>query len=82
MDNISLQNVLSVFDAPLNEEQSWAICFQCAVYLNNKWLTEPDNCYRFKCVNSIHIDKDGIITSIGSTVNGKPPKFIEDLGSK
>ena len=89
MDKITLQNVLSVFDAPLNEEQAWAICFQCAVFLNHKWKTSPAECHRFKRVNSIHIDKDGHVTSIGPVSNGtystkwsKPQKSADHCRTK
>lgn len=32
-ENLSLQRILEAFNAPINEEQGWAVCYQCAVYL-------------------------------------------------
>ena len=29
----SLQEILNAFGAPLNEEQAWALCYQCGKYL-------------------------------------------------
>lgn len=33
MENLSLQKILEAFNAPINEEQAWAVCYQCAKYL-------------------------------------------------
>lgn len=30
MENITLQQILEAFCAPINEEQAWAVCYQCA----------------------------------------------------
>ena len=34
-DIISLKDILTVFNNPLNEEQAWAVCHQCAKHLLN-----------------------------------------------
>lgn len=33
MENLSLQKILEAFNSPINEEQAWAVCYQCAKYL-------------------------------------------------
>lgn len=32
-ENLTLQRVLEAFNAPINEEQAWAVCYQCARHL-------------------------------------------------
>ena len=42
MEALTLQSILEAFNAPINEEQAWAVCFQCAKFLNNGGArTEP-----------------------------------------
>ena len=70
MNNLTLKSVLEVFDAPINEEQAWAVCYQCANYLFEKWKTDQSQCFRFKRINSIYINKDGTISTIGPPEKG------------
>ena len=76
MDEISLQTILDGFNAPLSEEQSWAVCFQCAVYckqnsndlMNN--TQEPGN-----GLDSVYFSKDGCISRFCSQKFGKNYKI-------
>lgn len=34
-DELSLQEILTLYSQPINEEQAWAVCFQCC-----RWLTQ------------------------------------------
>ena len=67
MDSPTLQNILEAFNAPLNEEQAWAICHQCAKYLENEWDRNSSKCCRFNGVQSVQIGKEGIIQSVVTT---------------
>ena len=70
MDNVTLLKVLEGFNAPLNEEQAWAVCFQCAKHLASKWEGSPMECHAFKDVQSVLLAKDGSV-SIRSESTGK-----------
>ncbi len=63
----TLQNVLESFNAPLNEEQAWAVCHQCAKYLANEWNTNASDCCRFNGVQSVQMGKDGVVQGIVGT---------------
>lgn len=66
MDEINLQNVLDGFNAPLSEEQAWAICYQCADFLLGKWNRgdnlASDASYSFSGLDSVYLGTDGAIT--------------------
>ena len=71
MDEISLQNILDGFNAPLNEEQAWAVCFQCSNHLKEIWdeFDSPGSksCFTFSGLESLFLGKDGSISKIIST---------------
>ena len=62
MDIISLQGILEAFNAPINEEQSWAVCYQCALYFQNEW--ERSHCFTFSGLQSVQLSKDGIVAKV------------------
>ena len=37
METSNLQDILEGFNAPINEEQTWAVCYQCANFLRHEW---------------------------------------------
>lgn len=58
-DFICLQDVLYSFNNSINEEQAWAVCYQCAIYFVQNSTQE---CFRdiyYYGVNAIRISKDG-----------------------
>lgn len=67
MNEISLQNVLDGFNAPLSEEQAWAICHQCAAFLHEEYHkveATKSNCRAFSGLDSLYLGKDGILVKI------------------
>lgn len=67
MSCTTLQNVLESFNAPLNEEQAWAVCYQCGKYLENDWNKNAPSCFKFNGVESVALGKDGVVQSVVAT---------------
>ena len=64
---MDLSEILVCFNAPIKEEQAWAVCHLCGKYLQNKRTKEkpiPNG------TKSIKFDEDGIVTIDG--------KFVDD----
>ena len=40
MSNMKLQTILEAFNAPLTEEQAWALCYQCSTKIQNDQADE------------------------------------------
>ena len=62
MERITLKEVLELFNIPLNEEQAWALCFQCAKYIRDNWPNDRDSrpqCGVFTGIQSAILYKDG-----------------------
>lgn len=56
---ICLEDVLYSFNNSINEEQAWAVCYQCANYFVQNSTQE---CFRSLCtygLKAIRISKDG-----------------------
>ena len=70
MEKLTLLNVLEAFNAPVNEEQAWAICYQCAKHLQANWNEIPKDCFKFNEVQAVEIGKDGSIIGI-NPISGK-----------
>ena len=77
MESLTLQSVLEAFNAPLNEEQSWAIAYQCAIQLQKQWEDCPTECFRFNGIHSVDVQKDGTVTIRSNT--GSTGKFGFDV---
>nr|XP_054764751.1 protein spire homolog 1-like [Lytechinus pictus] len=54
---ISLQDILESFSAPLNEEQAWAICYQCGKFLDESL----NGNVTVQSANGVLLSKDGTI---------------------
>lgn len=62
----SLEDILYAFNAPLSEEQAWAVCYQCLIYLIN-----VDKNYRcFRGLHSVVIGPDGEVVRIVGNESG------------
>ena len=76
VDYISLQDVLHAFNNCINEEQAWAVCYQCAQYfLSNSSQDKFREIYYYGTV-AIRLGKDGEIVIDITTINqgsGKGP---------
>ena len=64
MEGLSLHNILDAFNNPLNEEQAWAICYQCARFLQNQWQQSPAECRLFGGLHAVELAKDGSVLAI------------------
>lgn len=65
---MNLSEILVCFNAPIKEEQAWAVCHLCGKFLQDKGTKEkplPEG------PKSIHFDKDGGITVTGEFVNNE-----------
>ncbi|XP_033897773.1 protein spire homolog 2-like [Acipenser ruthenus] len=60
---LSLEEVLKSYEQPINEEQAWAVCYQCCRGLS-QLLPGEDQCEfgRVKDPGSILLHKDGAVT--------------------
>ncbi|XP_046386776.1 protein spire isoform X2 [Ischnura elegans] len=63
-DCVSLQDILLSFNAPINEEHAWALCYQCAKCFKNAFdRVEGDDklkkCYLVSQLDHVMLHKDG-----------------------
>ncbi|XP_071786023.1 protein spire homolog 1-like isoform X1 [Asterias amurensis] len=65
-NSVSLDRILSAFDGPLNEEQAWAICYQCAQFLKVSWSEDDAGTltrgYNLEGSDDVYVHKDGSVT--------------------
>lgn len=84
IESLALQSVLEAFNAPLNEEQAWAIAYQCATNLQKQWNESPELCFRFNGIHSVDVHKDGSVTiksHSGSTEQANSEhELVQSLG--
>lgn len=62
METSNLQDILEGFNAPINEEQTWAVCYQCANFLRHEW--NKSHCFTFAKLQCIELSKDGTVSKI------------------
>ena len=83
---VCLSDILTSFNAPLSEEQAWALCFECARCFERAVLTDRDACYLVEKVEHVFLHKDGLVhnkTILGSGNNlnsnnqGKPSPIVK-----
>ncbi|XP_013411068.1 protein spire homolog 1 isoform X2 [Lingula anatina] len=79
-DKLSLQDILEAFNAPLNEEQAWAICFQCLQHLKKHW--DAGNAIYIYGLPSVYVHKDGTVSCEAPTTGKQSTEcqIIESLG--
>lgn len=61
---LSLEEVLKSYEQPINEEQAWAVCYQCCSWLRVPRLnrTEDRTVYQVKNPSSIFLHRDGTVS--------------------
>ncbi|MBN3274348.1 SPIR2 protein, partial [Polyodon spathula] len=60
---LSLEEVLKSYEQPINEEQAWAVCYQCCRGLSQLLPLEDQHVFgRVKDPGSILLHKDGTVT--------------------
>uniref|UniRef100_A0A3B4F5I3 KIND domain-containing protein n=1 Tax=Pundamilia nyererei TaxID=303518 RepID=A0A3B4F5I3_9CICH len=51
-DDLSLEEILRLYNQPINEEQAWAVCYQCCRTLAKERISGP---------GGVRIQKDGSV---------------------
>ncbi|KAK7579683.1 hypothetical protein V9T40_000312 [Parthenolecanium corni] len=58
---VSLNNILVSFNAPISEEHSWALCYQCAKCFKSAFTTNREKCRLVKSLEQVVLHKDGYV---------------------
>ncbi|KAL0968232.1 hypothetical protein UPYG_G00264090 [Umbra pygmaea] len=87
---LSLEDVLKSYEQPINEEQAWAVCYQCCGGLKvRSQVTETGGSYRVKDPSSILLLRDGTVSLQPGNTDGTdgpplPPiaecQLVQSLG--
>ncbi|XP_066288904.1 protein spire homolog 1-like isoform X21 [Branchiostoma lanceolatum] len=77
-DVVSLEEILRAFGAPINEEQAWAMCYQCAKSLQDDWRRCRKECFQFTGGESVALRKDGSVGAVRTDTSG-PARFESQL---
>ncbi|KAM3839869.1 protein spire homolog 1 isoform 2-T2 [Vipera latastei] len=90
---LSLEEILKLYNQPINEEQAWAVCYQCCVSLRAGGGRGESLSRRVESPADIRIWRDGTVTLNGSAAARSSPaagksershfsetKVIESLG--
>lgn len=73
---LSLEEVLKSYEQPINEEQAWAVCFQCCRELRApRPDTQPAEEFLIRDLSSIILHRDGTVT-VHLESSGKDLTFI------
>ncbi|KAM3928237.1 protein spire homolog 1 isoform 3-T3 [Leptodactylus fuscus] len=57
-ESLSLEEILALYNQPINEEQAWAVCYQCCAALRPGSAKRP----KIKGASEIRIRRDGAVT--------------------
>lgn len=64
-DDLSLEEILGLYSQPINEEQAWAVCYQCCVTLlkeqRRRRCSEAAAAARIAGPGDVQIGKDGSV---------------------
>lgn len=63
-DELSLEEILTLYSQPINEEQAWAVCYQCCRWLTQKQRRKEKGVSppgRIEGPEDVRIRKDGTI---------------------
>ena len=64
MEESNLLNILEAFNAAINEEQAWAVCYQCCKYFESQWQKDPGECFALSGLETLILNKDGIVSKV------------------
>lgn len=56
---VTLKNILIAFNAPINEEHAWALCYQCSKCFKNAIQNERDRCLLVSELDHVLLHRDG-----------------------
>nr|XP_055075930.1 protein spire homolog 1 isoform X5 [Misgurnus anguillicaudatus] len=88
-DEMSLQEILTLYSQPINEEQAWAVCYQCCRWLTQKRRRKETGVSppgRIAGPEDVRIQKDGTVKLYQQSGPDKPitpstsTEIIESLG--
>lgn len=61
-DELSLEEILLLYNQPINEEQAWAVCYQCCGSLRAAVASSSQPRHRVRSAAQIRIWRDGAVT--------------------
>ncbi|CAI5779766.1 Hypothetical predicted protein [Podarcis lilfordi] len=70
-DALSLEEILRLYNQPINEEQAWAVCYQCCGSLRSRGRRGESPSRRVESPADIRIWKDGAVT-LGDRARSPP----------
>ncbi|XP_078066365.1 protein spire homolog 2 [Mustelus asterias] len=69
---LSLDEVLRAYEQPINEEQAWAVCYQCCRSLHRDWPREQVRIGRVRELAAIRLHRDGTVSLCGEQRSSSP----------
>ncbi|KAM7320456.1 hypothetical protein ACRRTK_020899 [Alexandromys fortis] len=79
-DALSLEEILRLYNQPINEEQAWAVCFQCCGSLRAAAARRQPH-RRVRSAAQIRVWRDGAVTlAPAAREEGEPPPASGKLG--
>lgn len=86
-EEVSLEEILSLYSQPINEEQAWAVCYQCCRTLAQKHgrnVAPADGPRRIDGPGDLAIGRDGTVKLVCASESDKyrpPPTSLEVIDS-
>ncbi|XP_069885710.1 protein spire homolog 1 isoform X2 [Dipodomys merriami] len=77
-DSLSLAEILRLYNQPINEEQAWAVCYQCCGSLRAAARRRPRR--RVRSAAQIRVWRDGAVTLAPAGDEGEPTPAAGKLG--
>ncbi|XP_036788593.2 protein spire homolog 1 isoform X3 [Manis pentadactyla] len=78
-DALSLEEILRLYNQPINEEQAWAVCYQCCGSLRAADAGRCQPRRRLRSAAQIRVWRDGAVTPVPNEA-GEPPSAAGKLG--
>ncbi|XP_063572897.1 protein spire homolog 1 isoform X3 [Pongo abelii] len=79
-DALSLEEILRLYNQPINEEQAWAVCYQCCASLRAAARRRQPR-HRVRSAAQIRVWRDGAVTLAPAADDaGEPPPVAGKLG--
>uniref|UniRef100_A0A8C9FLY7 KIND domain-containing protein n=1 Tax=Pavo cristatus TaxID=9049 RepID=A0A8C9FLY7_PAVCR len=68
---LSLEEILRLYNQPINEEQAWAVCYQCCAWLRARRRESPAG--RLGAAAHLRVWRDGAVTLQQAESRRAPP---------
>uniref|UniRef100_A0A8C8Y0W5 KIND domain-containing protein n=1 Tax=Panthera leo TaxID=9689 RepID=A0A8C8Y0W5_PANLE len=72
-DALSLEEILRLYNQPINEEQAWAVCYQCCGSLRAAAAGRRQPRHRVRSAAQIRVWRDGAVTLAPGDAGEPPP---------